>query len=74
MKILGLQSIQRPKRHYNSYKGTIGKIANNLLNRNFKAKKPNQKWVTDVTEFKVNNEKLYLSPIVDLFNGEVVSL
>ena len=53
MKILGLQSIQRPKRRYNSYKGTIGKIADNLLNRDFKADKPNQKWVTDVTEFKV---------------------
>lgn len=73
MKELGLKSIQRPKRRYNSYKGTIGKIANNLLKRNFKADKPNQKWATDVTEFKINNEKLYLSPIIDLFNGEVVS-
>ena len=39
----------------------------------FEAEEPNQKWVTDVTEFKVHNEKLYLSPIVDLFNGEVIS-
>lgn len=73
MKDLGLQSIQRPKRKYSSYKGTIGKVADNLLKRNFKADKPNQKWVTDVTEFKVNNDKLYLSPIIDLFNGEVIS-
>ena len=73
MKIMGLQSIQRPKRRYNSYQGTIGKIADNLLKRDFKADKPNQKWVTDVTEFKVNNDKLYLSPIVDLFNGEIIS-
>ncbi len=73
MKLMGLQSVQRPKRRYNSYKGTIGKIADNLLKRNFKAEKPNEKWVTDVTEFKVNNEKIYLSPIIDLFNGEVVS-
>ena len=73
MKELGLKSIQRPKRKYNSYKGTIGKIADNLLKRNFKADKPNQKWATDITEFKVNNDKLYLSPIIDLFNGEVVS-
>ena len=73
MKELGLKSIQRPKRRYNSYKGTIGKVADNLLKRDFKADKPNSKWVTDVTEFKVNNDKLYLSPIVDLFNGEVVS-
>ena len=73
MKILGLKSIQRPKRKYVSYKGTIGKIADNLLNREFKADKPNQKWATDVTEFKVNDKKLYLSPIVDLFNGEIIS-
>lgn len=73
MKELGLQSIQRPKRRYNSYKGTIGKVADNLLKRDFKADKPNQKWATDVTEFKVNNDKLYLSPIIDLFNGEVIS-
>jgi len=73
MKELGIQSIQRPKRRYNSYKGTIGKVAPNLLKRNFKADKPNQKWATDVTEFKVNNQKLYLSPIIDLFNGEVIS-
>ena len=73
MKELGLKSIQRPKRKYNSYKGTIGKIADNLLKRNFKANKPNQKWATDITEFKVNNDKLYLSPIIDLFNGGGVS-
>lgn len=73
MKLMGLQSIQRPKRRYNSYQGTIGQIADNLLKRDFKANKPNEKWATDVTEFKVNNDKLYLSPIVDLFNGEVIS-
>lgn len=73
MRTMGLKSIQRPKRRYSSYQGTIGKIADNLLKRNFKADEPNQKWITDVTEFKVNNDKLYLSPIVDLFNGEVVS-
>ena len=73
MKAMGLQSIQRPKRRYNSYQGTIGKITDNLLKRNFKARKPNEKLVTDVTEFKVNNEKLYLSPMIDLYNGEVIS-
>ena len=73
MKILGLQSIQRPKRKCTSYKGTIGKIADNLLKREFNAEKPNEKWATDVTEFKINDEKLYLSPIVDLFNGEIIS-
>ena len=73
MRIMGLKSVQRPKRRYSSYKGTVGKIADNLLKRDFKADKPNEKWATDITEFKVNNEKLYLSPIVDLFNGEIVS-
>lgn len=58
---------------YKSYKGEIGKICNNLLNREFETEKPNEKWVTDITEFKVNKEKIYLSPIIDLFNGEVIS-
>jgi len=73
MNKLGLRSIIRQKRKYSSYRGTLGKIADNLLKRDFKANKPNEKWVTDVTEFKVNDDKLYLSPIIDLFNGEVVS-
>ena len=73
MNILGIKSIQRPKRRYNLYQGNIGKIANNLLKRDFKADKPNQKWVTDVTEFKVHDGKFYLSLIIDLFNGEIIS-
>ena len=73
MNILGIKSIQRPKRRYNSYQGNIGKIANNLLKKDFKADKPNQKWVTDVTEFKVHDIKFYLSPIIDLFNGEIIN-
>lgn len=72
MKELGLQCFIRAQK-YKSYKGEVGKICDNLLNREFEAEEPNQKWVTDVTEFKVHNEKLYLSPIVDLFNGEVIS-
>ena len=60
-------------RKYNSYKGDVGRIAPNLLERDFKAEKPNQKWVTDVTEFALFGIKLYLSPIIDLYNGEVVS-
>ncbi|WP_152561434.1 IS3-like element ISPsy8 family transposase [Pseudomonas savastanoi] len=69
---LGLRSVVRPKK-YRSYKGTVGKIAPNLLERNFTAQRPNQKWVTDVTEFKVANRKLYLSPVMDLYNGEIVA-
>ena len=74
MNIMGLKGIQRNrKRKYNSYKGAVGKVAKNLLHRDFKAEKPNEKWVTDITEFKVGEQKLYLSPIVDLFGGEVIS-
>nr|WP_307005044.1 IS3 family transposase [Acinetobacter baylyi] len=58
---------------YRSYKGAIGKIADNVLQRQFKADRPNQKWVTDVTEFNVRGEKLYLLPIMDLFNGEIIA-
>lgn len=45
----------------------------NVLKRNFKSCKPNEKWVTDVTEFSLFGEKLYLSPIMDLYNDEIVS-
>ena len=72
MKQLGLKSIVRMKK-YRSYKGDVGKIAPNILNRNFHADRPNQKWVTDVTEFSIFGEKLYLSPILDLYNGEIIS-
>ena len=58
---------------YRSYRGGIGKAAANLLKRNFKATQPNQKWVTDITEFNLFGQKLYLSPILDLFNGEIIS-
>ena len=68
----GLKSLVRIKK-YKSYKGQQGKIARNLLKRKFNARKPNQKWVTDVTEFNVAGKKLYLSPIMDLYNGEIVS-
>ncbi len=61
------------QKKYRSYKGEVGKIAENLLERNFKATAPNEKWVTDVTEFKCAEGKLYLSPIKDLFNGEIVA-
>ena len=58
---------------YHSYKGEVGKIAPNLLNRNFFAEKPNEKWVTDITEFNLFGKKLYLSTILDLYNSEIVS-
>ena len=61
------------KKKYRSYRGEVGKIAHNLLNRDFKAVRPNSKWTTDITEFKLLGQKLYLSPILDLFNGEIIS-
>lgn len=72
MKALGLKSMVRMKK-YRSYQGKVGKTAPNLLDRNFQAERPNEKWVTDITEFKLFGEKLYLSPMLDLFNGEIIA-
>ena len=69
---LGLKSTVRPKR-YQSYKGGVGKVASNLLGRNFITQAPNQKWVTDITEFNIKGDKVYLSPILDLYNQEIIS-
>lgn len=72
MRLLNIKSVIRIKK-YKSYKGEHGKIAPNVLNRAFRADKPNQKWATDVTEFNVSGKKIYLSPIIDLYNQEIVS-
>ncbi|ETZ21456.1 hypothetical protein N824_14465 [Pedobacter sp. V48] len=72
MSTLGLKSLIRRKK-YRSYKGEIGKIAPNLLKQDFTSTQPCQKWATDITEFKVGDKKLYLSPIIELFNGEIIS-
>jgi len=72
MREMEILSRVRMKR-YTSYRGEVGKIAPNLLNREFKADTPNLKWVTDITEFSLFGKKLYLSPILDLFNGEIIS-
>lgn len=72
MKEMGIVCRVRMKR-YRSYKGEVGKIAPNLLGRDFYAEKPNQKWVTDVTEFQLFGQKLYLSPILDLYSRDIVS-
>ena len=72
MKELGLVCRVRMKK-YRSYKGEVGKIAPNLLNRDFHADRPNQKWVTDVTEFSLFGEKLYLSPVLNLCSSDLVS-
>jgi putative transposase len=71
MQGLGLKSLVRPKK-YRSYRGELAQSPN-LLERQFQANQSNQKWVTDVTEFNVRGQKLYLSPVLDLYNGEIVA-
>lgn len=72
MKSIGIKCMVRIKK-YRSYKGEIGKIAPNILQRDFSATAPNQKWTTDITEFALFGSKIYLSPILDMFNGEIIS-
>ena len=72
MGVLGLKSMVRIKK-YRSYRGEVGKIAPNILERDFKTTKPNQKWATDITEFSLFGQKLYFSPILDLYNCEIIS-
>ena len=75
LKLMGICGIkcQVRLRKYRSYRGETGRIAPNLLNREFAAEHPNQKWATDITEFSLFGTKLYLSPIIDLYNREIVS-
>ncbi len=72
MKVLGFKCMVRIKK-YKSYRGEQGRLVPNILSRNFYASKPYEKLVTDVTEFKLNEKKLYLSTLQDLYNGEIVS-
>lgn len=62
----------RKQRKYRSYRGEVGHIAENKVNQVFEAEKPNQIWLTDVSEFKVNGNKLYISAFLDVFNREIV--
>ena len=74
MKSLGLRGKVGKNRKYNSYKGTVGKVAPNIINRDFRADTPFEKLYTDVTEFKINdNEKIYFSPVLDGFSNEIVA-
>lgn len=74
-KLMGQMNLKSPvrKAKYKSYKSEDGIIAPNVLERDFTTNKPNEKWATDVTEFKIHDTKAYLSPILDMFNGEIVS-
>ena len=87
MRLLGLKCKSRNVSKYNSYKGNVGKTVNNLLlnkvvdetnhktyyERKFNVTAPNQVWCTDVAEFKLGEDKLYLSPIIDLYNKEIIA-
>lgn len=73
MRRLGLVCQVRRRKPYRSYGGEVGKSAPNLLNRNFTASAPNQKWVTDVTEFRIGERKVYLSPVMDLFDRQILA-
>jgi putative transposase len=72
MSELNIKCMVRIKK-YHSYRGEIGKIAPNIIQRDFVATEPNQKWTTDITEFALFGSKLYLSPILDMYNGEIIS-
>ena len=69
---LHLKSTIRRRKRYDSFRGQVGKIAPNLLKRDFTTSGPNQKWVTDVTEFRVGHRKVYLSTVMDLFGREII--
>lgn len=69
----GWKSKVRKKSKYNSYQGTISTIAENVLDRNFTPTAPNMAWVSDVTEFKVAGQKLYLSPVMDLYDRSILA-
>ena len=73
MRQLDLSCQVRRRRRYNAYRGQVGRVAPNLLDRDFIAHAPNQKWVTDVTEFAVAGQKIYLSPVMDLFDRQIIA-
>ena len=72
MHSLGLAG-KRPKEKYHSYKGDVGKVAPNIVNRDFSTTAPLQKWTTDVSQFNFTWGKCYLSPILDMNSNEIIS-
>jgi len=72
MYCMGLKG-KRPKEKYHSYQGNVGKVADNLINRDFRTTKPLEKWTTDVSQFSFSWGKCYLSPILDMHTNEVIS-
>ena len=72
MHTMGLAG-KRPKEKYHSYKGDVGKVADNIINRDFSTEKPLQKWTTDVSQFNLSWGKCYISPILDMNTNEIIS-
>ncbi|WP_299040372.1 IS3 family transposase [uncultured Pseudokineococcus sp.] len=70
----GLRCLVRRRRRYNSYRGEVGTTASNILDRHFAATAPNTKWVTDVSEFAIGEAKIYVSPILDLYDNRIISV
>ena len=70
--MIGLKNVVKKKR-YRSYKGEVGQKADNIIKRGFRAERPNEKWATDITQVEIKGEKIYISPIQDMFNGEIIS-
>ncbi|ANS77128.1 transposase [Paenibacillus yonginensis] len=73
MQELGIQAQIRRKQRTNAVYRAAERVAENLLQRNFTAERPNQKWVTDITQYRVGERWLYLSAIKDLFNNEIIA-
>jgi len=73
MRTIGLICQVRRRKRVTTYRGEIGTTAPNRLNRVFTATAPNQTWVTDVTEFRIGEERLYLSPVMDLFDRQIIA-
>lgn len=64
---------KRPKEKYHSYKGEVGKIADNIIDRDFSTTLPLQKWTTDVSQFNFSWGKCYISPVLDMNTNEIIS-
>ena len=64
---------KRPKEKYHSYQGEVGKVADNLISRDFSTQSPLQKWTTDVSQFSFPWGKCYFSPILDMHTNEIIS-
>lgn len=69
----GLRVVKKKRQRFSSYRGEITPAPTNMLGRNFHAEQPNEKWLTDITEMAAADGKVYLSPVIDCFDGMVVT-